>query len=194
MDNGVEDGGAAWRGAGSSSSRPSQSWVAGGGGLLLAALSWTLGRQLVSSPLEAASKTESVCNTCKTQNSRSQDTQCRPGRRLCPIRRTHGMRVIATKHKRCLRASDCICQGCSITISTNRSGRCTRQLTWFNCHATLVPHFRDGEDMENMGFKPKTETETEVEVVEGVQLNKEEKDMWTISAQGQDPEATAKCI
>ncbi|KAH8323324.1 hypothetical protein KR067_005086 [Drosophila pandora] len=130
IDNGVEDGGAAWRGAGSSSSRPSQSWAAGGGGLLLAALSWTLGRQLVSSPLQAASKIESVCNTCKTQNSRSQGTQGRPGRRHCQIRRTQGMRVIATKHKRCLRASDCSWQGCStITISTNRSGRCTRQLT-----------------------------------------------------------------
>ncbi|XP_043068566.1 uncharacterized protein beat-Ia isoform X2 [Drosophila bipectinata] len=133
MGNGVEDGGAAWRGAGSSSSRPSPSWAAGGGGLLLAALSWTLGRQLVSSPLDAASKTENVYNTCKAQNSRSQGNQCnqgRPGRRHCQIRRTHAMRVIATKHKKGLRASDCSWQGCStITISTNRSSRCTRQLT-----------------------------------------------------------------
>ncbi|XP_043064342.1 uncharacterized protein LOC108098165 isoform X1 [Drosophila ficusphila] len=148
-EGGMEDGGAAWRGAGSSSCRPSasQSWAAFGGSLL-AVLSWTLARQLVS-PLQAVT-TKAGGAACNTS-----------GR--CTIRRTSpfGMRVIATKQmqkqkqrqlehrKSCLRVSnfswkgrgcgcgcECGCRSeCENGISSNSSNssksssRCIRQLT-----------------------------------------------------------------
>ncbi|XP_017013981.2 uncharacterized protein beat-Ia isoform X2 [Drosophila takahashii] len=135
-EGGLGDGGAAWRGAGSSSSsaryppNPSQSrWMVGGS--LMAVLSWTLARQLVS-PLQAM-MTKAGGAACNTS-----------GR--CTIRRTRavGMRVIATKqrqkheeqeqqlHKSCLRVSKCSWKGtgseCVCGIGRSNS-RCIRQLT-----------------------------------------------------------------
>nr|XP_036678671.1 uncharacterized protein LOC108012104 isoform X1 [Drosophila suzukii] len=136
-EGGLGDGGAAWRGAGSSSSRSSQSrWMVGGS--LMAVLSWTLARQLVS-PLQAV-MTKAGGAACNAS-----------GR--CTIRRTRplGMRVIVTKQKQrqrqrqkqqeeksCLRVSKCSWKGCgcgcgcgwgcSIGIGRTNS-RCIRQLT-----------------------------------------------------------------
>ncbi|XP_044315658.1 uncharacterized protein LOC108046062 isoform X2 [Drosophila rhopaloa] len=119
-EGGLEDGGAAWRGAGSSSCRPSasQSWALGGS-LVAAVLSWTLARQLVS-PLQAmvvmTKAGGAACNTSER----------------CTIRRTGavGMRVIATKGhpKSCLRVSKCSWKGCGCECGRTNS-RCIRQLT-----------------------------------------------------------------
>lgn len=146
-EGGLGDGGAAWRGAGSSSSRlsPSSSqscWMVGGS--LMAVLSWTLARQLVS-PLQAM-MTKTGGATCNMS-----------GR--CASRRTraHGMRVSATKQKQkqrqmqqehrksCLRVSKSSWKGrgyvCGCGFGRINS-RCIRQLTWFNCHTTPVPFAR----------------------------------------------------
>ncbi|XP_041674903.1 uncharacterized protein LOC108105196 isoform X2 [Drosophila eugracilis] len=129
-EGGLGDGGAAWRGAGSSSSRPSPSqscWMVGGS--LMAVLSWTLARQLVS-PLQAM-MTKANGTTCNTS-----------GR--CTIRRTRplGMRVIAAKqrqhqqqqkqehHKSCLRVLKFSWKGCGCGCGIGRTNsRCIRQLT-----------------------------------------------------------------
>ncbi|KAH8353206.1 hypothetical protein KR084_009660, partial [Drosophila pseudotakahashii] len=139
-EGGLGDGGAAWRGADSSSSsiryppNPSQSrWLVGGS--LMAVLSWTLARQLVS-PLQAM--------MTKAGGAASNTSE------RCTIRRTRavGMRVIATKqrqkqqeqeqeqelHKTCLRVSKCSWKGygcgweCGCGIGRSNS-RCIRQLT-----------------------------------------------------------------
>jgi len=133
-EGGLGDGGAAWRGAGSSSSRlsPSSSqscWMVGGS--LMAVLSWTLARQLVS-PLQAM-MTKTGGATCNMS-----------GR--CASRRTraHGMRVSATKQKQkqrqmqqehrksCLRVSKSSWKGrgyvCGCGFGRINS-RCIRQLT-----------------------------------------------------------------
>ncbi|XP_017134259.1 uncharacterized protein LOC108150537 isoform X1 [Drosophila elegans] len=119
---GLEDGGAAWRGAGSSSCRPSpsQSWAAVGS-LVAVVLSWTLARQLVS-PLQAVTAmTKAGGAACNTS-----------GR--CTIRRTRavGMRVSATKghRKSCLRVSKCSWKGCECGCECGRTNsRYMRQLT-----------------------------------------------------------------
>ncbi|KAH8409971.1 hypothetical protein KR009_003407, partial [Drosophila setifemur] len=125
-NEGVEDGGAAWRGPHSGSARPSPSWAVGGCGSLLAVLSWTLGRQLVS-PLQRQVMSKAGGATCRPGTSRNTGSGFPD---LVAVRRTNSMRVIATKHKRSLRPSDCSWNGCSISsTNSSSSSRCMRQLT-----------------------------------------------------------------
>ncbi|XP_034666259.1 uncharacterized protein LOC117900139 isoform X2 [Drosophila subobscura] len=116
---GAEDGGAAWRGAGSGSSSccPSQSLAVSGS--LLAVLGWTLGRQLVSQ-LQALTSGASKYS------------------RRCTILRTHSghMRVSATKQRQRraqgLQASNCSWRGCTLEKARgtgSSSSSCIRQLT-----------------------------------------------------------------
>ncbi|SPP82460.1 uncharacterized protein LOC117584194 isoform X2 [Drosophila guanche] len=117
---GAEDGGAAWRGAGSGSSSccPSQSLAVSGS--LLAVLGWTLGRQLVS---QLQALTSGASNNS----------------RRCTILRTHSghMRVSATKQRQRrgqdLQASNCSWRGCTLEKTrgsgSGSSSSCIRQLT-----------------------------------------------------------------
>ncbi|BFF94181.1 uncharacterized protein DMAD_11878 [Drosophila madeirensis] len=112
---GAEDGGAAWRGAGSGSSSccPSQSLAVSGS--LLAVLGWTLGRQLVS---QLQALTSGASNNS----------------RRCIILRTHSghMRVSATKQRQRRQASNCSWRGCTFEKtrgSGSSSSSCIRQLT-----------------------------------------------------------------
>ncbi|XP_039502470.1 uncharacterized protein LOC120458762 isoform X1 [Drosophila santomea] len=135
-EGGLGDGGAAWRGAGSSSSRlsPSSSqscWMVGWS--LMAVLSWTLARQLVSPLQSMMTKTDGA--TCNM-------------RERCTSRRTrpHGMRVSATKQKQkqeqrqmqqghckcCLRVSKSSWKGRGYVCGCGYgriNSRCIRQLT-----------------------------------------------------------------
>ncbi|XP_016962294.1 uncharacterized protein LOC108032798 [Drosophila biarmipes] len=135
-EGGLGDGGAAWRGAGSSSSRSaSQSrWMVGGS--LMAVLSWTLARQLMS-PLQAAMTKAggAMCNTSGRCTIRR--TGPGPGQGHGPL----GMRVSVTKQRQrqrqkqreresCLRVSKSSWQGCGCGCDIGRSNsRCIRQLT-----------------------------------------------------------------
>ncbi|KAH8251265.1 hypothetical protein KR032_004640 [Drosophila birchii] len=134
-EGGMEDGGAAWRGAGSSTgSRPgqSQSWalLALGGGSMMAALSWAVGGQLVS-PLQAMTKaggaTSNASNTSHSGSSRSIPT------RRCTVRRTRSgkMRALQLDESCTLRASKRSWQGCSSSgsSSSNNNRRGVGQLT-----------------------------------------------------------------
>lgn len=118
-EGGVEDGGAAWRGAGSSTgSRPgqSQSWalLALGGGSLMAALGWAVGGQLVS-PLQAMTKAGG-----------GSSGRSLPTNRRRTIRRTKPgemrVRVLQLDGSCRLRVSKCSWQGCSTGSSINRRG------------------------------------------------------------------------
>ncbi|XP_017024090.1 uncharacterized protein beat-Ia isoform X2 [Drosophila kikkawai] len=130
-EGGVEDGGAAWRGAGSSTgSRPcqSQSWalLALGGGSLMATFSWAVGGQLVS-PLQAMTKaggaTSKASNTSDSGSSRSIRTRRHAVRRTRPGE----MRALQLDGNCSLRASKSSWKGCS--SGSNNNWRCVGQLT-----------------------------------------------------------------
>ncbi|EDW77400.2 uncharacterized protein Dwil_GK18108 [Drosophila willistoni] len=109
--DGVEDGGAAWRGVSSSSGCPSQSLAVSAS--LLALLSWTLGKQLVVSVTKEF-------ETRRVRHGRGMDELSH-----VDSLRMQGMRVRTTKRRRrqCQRVlAPCSWKGCT-------GSRCIRQLT-----------------------------------------------------------------
>lgn len=122
---GLEEGGAAWRGASSGSSQSVA--LSGATATMLTLLSWSLARQLVS---------RLVATTM-------------PGK--LPMRDATSQKEQQLHQRQSLRVTRCNSNNSS---SSKKCSGCIRQLTWFNCHATLVPHFRDG----NAGREANIET------------------------------------
>lgn len=119
---GLEEGGAAWRGVSSGSSQSAA--LSGASGALLALLSWSLFGQLVSQLAAIATKQQ---------------------QQQLPMRAAPATEAASQKEqqqRQSLRVPLQV-QSCSgnATDASKACSRCIRQLTWFNCPATLVPQF-----------------------------------------------------